>query len=369
MKLLPPCRALLGPAAVLLSAAPGPAAERPLPAVRPEAVGVSAERLAQIDGAVQEALERGELPGAVVLVAHRGQVVFRKAYGHRRLQPDKTLMTEDTVFDLASLTKPVATATAIFLLVEQGKLRLDDRVQQHLPGFRRGRKDDTTLEHLLLHTAGLIADNAVADYRDGREQALQRIFDLKPLAGPGERFVYSDVGFILLGEAVERGSGLPLDEFTRKHVFAPLGMNETGFRPDGTLKERAAPTERRDGQWLTGAVHDPRAALLGGVAGHAGLFGTADDLAVYAQMLLDGGEYHGRRLLAPGTVRLMTTPRPVATKTGPGLRAYGWDVQTSYSANRGELFPRGQSFGHTGFTGTSLWVDPGSRTAVVFLSN
>jgi uncharacterized protein YbbC (DUF1343 family) len=341
-----------------------PAAQR-LPSARPEALGISSAALDRIDGAVREALERGQLPGAVILIAHRGKVIFRRAYGWRSREPANTLMGTDTVFDLASLTKPIATATAILLLLEDGKLLLTDPVSRHLPAFAGGRRDRVTIEHLLLHTSGLIADNPLADYRDGRRKALERICRLTPLAEPGTRFVYSDLNYILLGEIVTRLSGRPLDRFTHERIFAPLGMNDTTFNPQGKLRERAAPTERQGGRWLAGEVHDPRARLLGGVAGHAGLFSTADDLAVYAQMLLDGGAYGGRRVLAPATVRLMTAPRPVPG----GLRTYGWDMDTKFSKNRGSLFPAGKSFGHTGFTGTSLWIGPGSRTTVVFLSN
>jgi uncharacterized protein YbbC (DUF1343 family) len=195
--------------------------------------------------------------------------------------------------------------------------------------------------------------------------ALARICDLKPVAAPGTRFIYSDVGYIILGELVERLGGAPLDAFAQKHIFEPLGMYETAFRPPERLKARAAPTQEREGHWMVGEVHDPRAYRLGGVAGHAGLFSTADDLAIYAKMILGGGEYHGRRILAPATVRIMTTARPVPG----GLRAYGWDMRTRFSTNRGDLFPAGKSFGHTGFTGTSLWIDPESQTAVIFLSN
>jgi uncharacterized protein YbbC (DUF1343 family)/CubicO group peptidase (beta-lactamase class C family) len=356
-----PLFALLGAA----STPPCPAAEHPLPSARPEALGVSSAALDRIDGAVRAALERGQLPGAVVLITHRGKVIFRRAYGWRSKEPVPTLMGTDTVFDLASLTKPIVTATAIFLLLQEGKLRLTDLVARHLPAFTGGRRGRVTVEHLLLHTSGLIADNPVADYRDGRRKALERIYHLTPQSEPGTRFVYSDLNYILLGEIVERLGGQPLDRFARQRIFEPLGMNETTFNPQGKLRERAAPTERAGGRWLAGEVHDPRARLLGGVAGHAGLFSTADDLAVYAQMLLDGGEYRGRRLLAPETVKLMTTPRAVPG----GLRTYGWDVDTKFSKNRGTLFPRSKGFGHTGFTGTSIWIDPGSRTAVIFLSN
>jgi uncharacterized protein YbbC (DUF1343 family)/CubicO group peptidase (beta-lactamase class C family) len=335
-----------------------------LPQVPPAEAGMDAERLNRIDDAVKAALERGQLPGAVVLVLRHDKVVFRKAYGLRSKEPAEVPMTADTVFDLASLTKPIATATSAMVLLEQGKLRLSDRVAQYLPDFAPNGKEKITIEQLLLHTSGLIADNPLRDYQDGRDQALQRIDRLAPTAEPGSRFIYSDVGFIVLGRVVERVSGTALDAFAQKHVFAPLGMRDTGFRPPPALAERAAPTEKRDGAWMRGQVHDPRAHLLGGVAGHAGLFSTADDLAIYARMLLNRGESGGVRVLSPATVRLMTTARPVPG----GLRALGWDVRTSYSANRGELFGEG-SFGHTGFTGTSIWIDSASRTAVIFLSN
>lgn len=321
--------------------------------------------LARIDRAVSEAIEQGKMPGAVVLILQHGEIVFRKAYGLRSKQPNATPMTLDTVFDLASLTKPVATATSVLILVEQGRLRFSDRVAQYLPAFGQNSKEKITVEQLLLHTSGLIADNPETDYREGRSKSLEHIYQLTPKAEPGARFVYSDMGYIVLGELVAHLAGVPLDAFAHEHIFAPLRMTDTGFRPSGRQRERAAPANQRNGQWIAGEVHDPRAFQLGGVAGHAGLFSTADDLAVYATMLLRGGEFKGQRILSPLAVRTMTTPRPVPG----GLRAYGWDVDTSYSINRGELFPRGQSFGHTGFTGTSIWIDPGSETVVIFLSN
>jgi uncharacterized protein YbbC (DUF1343 family)/CubicO group peptidase (beta-lactamase class C family) len=356
-------------ALALCGPAPGGAAETPLPFSPPETLGVSAARLAQIDEVVRAAIARGELPGAVVVVVHRGVVIFRKAYGSRSKQPADRAMTPEVVFDLASLTKPIATATALMLLREQGKLQLNDPLARHIPAFRRKETEGITLAQLLLHTSGFIADNPVADYRGGRKTAFERLHALNPVTEPGTRFTYSDVNYLLLGEVVERVSGQSLDEFTRRHIFAPLGMNETAFRPQDKLKERCAPTEKRGGRWLQGEVHDPRADLLGGVAGHAGLFSSADDLAVYAQMLLSGGEYRGLRVLSAATVRLMTEPHPVPEKKGRGLRSLGWDVSTRFSSNRGELFPTGEGFGHTGFTGTSLWVHPASQTAVIFLSN
>lgn len=345
------------------------AADSPLPLVQPEAAGLSAERLNRIDAVVQQAIDRDELPGAVIVVLHQGKVVFRKAYGLRAREPVRIVMTLDTLFDLASLTKPIATATAIMLLLEQGKVGLKDRVADYLPAFRRKGKEEITIEQLLLHTSGFMADNPLADYQNGRDRALQRLDELLPIHTPGTRFVYSDVGYLFLGQIVEKVSGMPLDEFTRRHIFSPLGMNETTFKPRDSLQQRAAPTEKRDGQWTPGIVHDPRAFYLGGVAGHAGLFSTADDLTIYAQMLLNGGAFQGRRLFSPSTVRLMTTARQVPLVKGTGLRALGWDVDTAYSRNRGELFPVGTSFGHTGFTGPGIWLDPGSQTAVIFLSN
>jgi CubicO group peptidase (beta-lactamase class C family) len=335
-----------------------------LPDAKPEAVGLDAAKLNRIDAAVQEGIQRHQLPGAVVLVTRGGKVAFRKAYGLRSLQPTETPMSVDTVFDLASLTKPIATATSIMILLERGKLKLTDKVADYFPGFGANGKGQITVEHLLLHTSGLIPDNPLSDYNDGPEKAFQRINRLKVLTEPGVKFSYSDVNYIVLGRLVERLSSEPLDVFSRKNVFEPLGLRQTMFKPSDSLARRAAPTEKREGHWMQGEVHDPRSFMLGGVAGHAGLFSTADDLAVYAQMLLDGGAFNGKRILDPATVRLMTTPRPVPG----GKRALGWDVQTAYSSNRGELFSA-DSFGHTGFTGTSVWIDPANRMAVIFLSN
>jgi uncharacterized protein YbbC (DUF1343 family)/CubicO group peptidase (beta-lactamase class C family) len=322
------------------------------------------DRLARIGPIIQEAIDRKQIPGAAVLVLRQRKVCFRKAFGSRSLQPTLTPMTIDTVFDLASLTKPIATATSLMILLEQGKVRLQDRVAEHLPEFGQKGKDKVTVEQLLLHTSGLMADNPVEDYREGPGKALERIYQLGLNSESGSKFVYSDVGYIVLGKLVEKISGQSLDDFSHEHIFEPLGMSDTAFKPSGRLVERTAPTEQRDGHWIRGEVHDPRAYLLGRVAGHAGLFSTADDLAIFAEMLLNHGDLRGKRILSPATVQLMTTARAVKD----GWRALGWDVQTAFSSNRGELFPFG-SFGHTGFTGTSIWIDPSSETAVIFLSN
>ncbi|HTU93828.1 MAG TPA: exo-beta-N-acetylmuramidase NamZ domain-containing protein, partial [Gemmataceae bacterium] len=289
---------------------------------------------------------------------------FRKAYGLRRKQPDEERMTADTLFDMASLTKPIATATSVMILLEQGKLQLSDRVSRYFPEFGQNGKEAITIEHLLLHTSGLIPDNPVKDYENGRKKAWERICNLRPLTEPGQQFRYSDVGFIVLGELVERVSGEAVDVFARKHIFAPLGLHDTTFRPEKALAERAATTEKRGDHWMHGEVHDPRSYHLGGVAGHAGLFSTADDLAVFAQMFLNGGSYEGKRILKPQTVWSMTTPRQLAK----GRRTLGWDAPTSFSSDRGDLFSA-RSFGHTGYTGTFMWIDPDNQTVLILLSN
>ncbi len=335
-----------------------------LPHAKPEEVGMSGPRLAAIDQIVAEGLDQRAMPGCVVLVARRGKVVWLKAYGDRQVRPRRVAMTVDTCFDLASLTKPVATATSVMILRDQGRLRLDDAVARYLPEFAANGKQSITVEHLLTHQGGLIADNALADYADGPERAWQHLLALRPKGHPGQDFIYSDVGFMVLGELVHRVSGKTLDVFAKDHVFVPLGMSDTGFLPPESLRRRASPTERRQGRWMQGEVHDPRAYALGGVAGHAGLFSTAADLAVYAEMLLGDGKYGDVCVLSGRAVADMTTPR----RTAGGLRGLGWDMKSSYSGNRSSEYADG-SFGHGGFTGTGLWVDPTRKLIVIFLSN
>jgi CubicO group peptidase (beta-lactamase class C family) len=324
---------------------------------------------AAIDDAVRAAIKRGDMPGAVVLIVHRDKTVYRKAFGQRSRQPEPTLMTEGSVFDLASLTKPTVTAMLLMLLLEEGKLDLHDPIAKHLPGFARKETENITIAQLLTHTGGFIADNALKDYLDGKDKAWQNLYKLNPVSPPGSKFTYSDVGFILLGKIAEKVGGMPLDEQAKKRIFEPLSMKDTGYRPQGDLLKRCAPTHQREGRWMLGEVHDPRAYQLGGVAGHAGLFSTADDLAIFARMLLNQGKHEGKAFMQAETVELMTAPRKVPGTKEPGLRTYGWDMATAYSSNRGEVFPKGVSYGHTGFTGTSIWLDPRSRTAVIFLSN
>lgn len=331
--------------------------------VSPESVGMSSGRLAQIDAAILRAIEAQQTPGAVALVARKGRIVYRKAFGDRAVKPEREPMTLDTIFDLASLTKVVATATAIMILVERGQLSLADPVALYIPEFGRFGKEKVTVEQLLTHRAGFVADNEIADYVGHSIKPLEKIYELQPAYEPGARFVYSDVGYMVAAEIVRRVSGKPLDQFAKENIFAPLGMKETSFLP--VAASRIAPTEMREGRWMRGEVHDPRAYELGGVAGHAGLFSTADDLAAFCQMVLNKGEYAGARLLAPYTVERMVSAHSLPTSQ---MRGIGWDVNTSYSSNRGDLFPVG-TFGHTGFTGTSIWIDPMSETFVVLLTN
>lgn len=344
-----------------------------LPAAAPESVGMSAAQLAYIDDAVNAEIARKQLPGAVVLVGRQGKVVWRRAYGNRALEPQVEPMTPDTIFDLASLTKVVATATSVMILVERGKVRLGDPVSRYIPEFAEMGKKNITVEQLLTHRSGLMPDNAIEDYQQGVEKAWENLWKLAPLNEAGAKFIYSDVNYIVLGELVRRVSGKPLNEFAAENIYRPLGMNDTGFKPAASLQSRIAPTEKRGGgeteHWMRGEVHDPRSYLLGGVAGHAGLFSTADDLAVYCQMILSGGTYHGVRVLSPMGVARMTEPRPSGGNGQNGdWRGLGWDVATGFSSNRGDLFTY-HSFGHTGFTGTSIWIDPVKETFIVFLSN
>lgn len=328
---------------------------------------VDPARLARVDDLIHGAIAEGKCPGAVLLVGCGDSVVLRKAYGHRSVQPDKVAMTPDTIFDLASLTKVVATATSVTVLLDRGQLNLGDRAVRWLPEFAPNGKDRITLEQLLVHRAGLVADNPLADYAHGPEEAWKRICALKPKSEPGEEFEYSDVGYIVLGEIIRRVSGMPLDEFARQNIFEPLGMRRTAYRPPREWWPQIAPRSRRNGEWMIGDVHDPRAYALGCVAGHAGLFSTADDLSRYCRMILRGGEIDGRRILSPLAVREMTRARPEGATTG--VRGLGWDILTGYGQPRGDLFARYRSFGHTGFTGTCFWIDPTTGVYFILLTN
>ena len=337
---------------------------------------IDLSRLDAIPPLVEQAIADKKLPGAVVLVGRGDRVVYEKAIGNRAVEPAVEAMTPDTIFDVASLTKVVATTTSVMKLVEDGRVRLVDRVADYIPGFERYNKANITVRHLMTHTSGLRPDLDMGDPWVGYDKAIELAIEEVPTAPPGERFVYSDINYFLLGDIVKRVSGLPLDQFAKKHVFEPLGMKDTGFLPPASLRSRIAPTEKctpygypcegPNLEMLRGVVHDPTARRMGGVAGHAGLFSTAADLSIFCRMLLNGGSYDGKRVLSPLTVAKMTTP--ASAPGDPNVRGLGWDIDSSYSSNRGELLPIG-SFGHTGFTGTSIWIDPLTREFVVFMSN
>jgi len=335
-----------------------------LPYRQPAEVGMNAAMLERIDDAVLAGIEKGKMPGAVVMIGHQGSIVYHKAFGSRQLQPVAREMTKDTVFDMASVTKPVATATSIMILLERGVLRLRDKVSDHLPEFGSKGKENVTVQQLLTHVGGLIPDNSIKDYQGTPEQSIQNFLDVELNYEPEKDFKYSDVGFQVLGELVARKTGQNVHHFSQANIFLPLGMSETTYLPPEALAARAATTEQREERWMVGEVHDPRAYAMGGVAGHAGLFSTATDLAVYAQMMLNQGEYHGVRVLGPQTVRLMTASYDVPK----GSRGLGWDKRTGYSVNRGESMTAA-AFGHGGFTGTGLWIDPELDLFVIFLSN
>lgn len=322
-------------------------------------------RLAEIDAAIGQAIDERRCPGGVFWV-ERGGVAYHKAYGQRAVVPALEPMTEDTLFDAASLTKVVACAPAVLLLVERGRVCLDAPVATYVPEFAAEGKGTITVRQLLTHTSGLRPDVSLDPEWSGYDAALRLACAEKLVARPGERFIYSDTGPIVLGELVRRVTGEPLDRWVARQVFGPLKMTDTGFNPPASQRARIAPTTLENGRPIRGVVHDPRARRMGGVAGHAGLFTTAADLARFARMLLGGGQLDGTRVFQPETVRLMTSVQtPPAVTARRGL---GWDIDSPYAGPRGAHFPLG-SYGHTGWTGTSLWIDPFSGTFVIFLSN
>ena len=335
------------------------------PIVDPAAAGaVDASRFDAIDPLIQSAIAERKLPGAVVLVGLGERTLYQKAIGQRAVVPSAERMTLDTIFDVASLTKVVATTTSVMILIDEGKIGLNDRVAAFIPGFERHGKGTITIRQLMTHVSGLRPDVDLADSWSGYDTAIRLAADEVPTAAPGTRFVYSDINFFLLGDIVRRVSGMPLDRFSHERIFAPLGMTDTGFTPAEAARTRIAPTG--DMTSVRGVVHDPTARRMGGVAGHAGLFSTAADLATFCRMVLGGGVHRSVRILSPLAVARMTSrATPLEERNVRGL---GWDIDSSFSSNRGELFPVG-SFGHTGFTGTSLWIDPDSDMFVVFLSN
>ena len=321
-------------------------------------------KLNAIGVAIHQARVEKRLPGGVLWLERQG-VAFHRAYGMASTQPVSAVAQGDTIYDAASLTKVVATTPAVLLLHEREKLNIEDPVCKHLPEFTGQGREAITIRQLLTHTSGLRPDISVNGWTGHQECIAKCVVEI-PRAAPDERFIYSDINFQLLDEIVRRVSGKRLDVFCTEELFGPLKMHDTGYNPPVTKHARIAPTTVTDGKALRGVVHDPRARKTSGIAGHAGLFTTAPDLARYARMLLQAGELDGIQLFKAETVQLMTSVQTLPTL--PARRGLGWDIDTGYSSPRGHKFPLG-SFGHTGFTGPSLWIDPYSETFVVFLCN
>jgi uncharacterized protein YbbC (DUF1343 family)/CubicO group peptidase (beta-lactamase class C family) len=317
---------------------------------------------ALLDPILEQSVAERDIPGAVLLVGHNGRVIFRKAYGSRAIEPTREPMTVDTIFDLASLSKCIATATSLMKLVEEGRVRLNDPVAAYLPEFAQNGKQDITIRELLTHYSGLAPDLDLKTPWNGRDAAFAMAMSQPPANSPGSQFVYSDINFEVLGFVVEKVSGESLNDFADRHIFRPLGMTHTRFLPPREWRPRIAPTQYDEqGKMLRGVVHDPTARRMGGVAGHAGLFSTADDLSRFAQGLLSDF-----KVLSPAVIEKMSTPQQPSNAAS--LRGLGWDIDSPFSSNRGELLPVG-SFGHTGFTGTSLWIDPVTDTYIILLTN
>jgi uncharacterized protein YbbC (DUF1343 family)/CubicO group peptidase (beta-lactamase class C family) len=327
------------------------------------------ENLKQIPGIVNEAISKRQIPGAVILIGDHEKVLYRSAFGDRALKPEKLPMTADTIFDIASLTKVIATATAVMQLAENGRLDINAPVVKYWPEFGANGKQEITIRQLLTHYSGLRADLPLKPGWSGYEASLLKIIAERPGYSPGTHFEYSDINFQILGELVQRLSGQPLAAYCDEHIFRPLGMKDTFFNPSRKLRSRIAPTEYPPGnkkKLLWGKVHDPIAMRSGGVAGHAGLFSTAADLAVFAKMLLNGGGLNGINILNPDTIERMMMPQ--SPPDNIPLRGLGWNIGAPVVSNREELFPAGSCF-HTGYTGTAMWIDPVTDTYIIVLTN
>jgi CubicO group peptidase (beta-lactamase class C family) len=355
----------------------------PLPKTKPEKVGMDSKRLNRVKTIIQEAIDRKDFPGAVLLVGRKGKIVLHQSFGESQWVPESRAMSTSMMFDLASITKPVATATSIMILVERGKIRLWDKVKDFIPDFMpyvgeanqdtegEDKPEDARLWHLLTHTSGLppYADMEELSQKFGETSSTEMLVDyiaqLEKSDPPGEAFHYSCLGFISLAHIIKKITGQTVAEFSSENVFIPLKMKHTFFAPSPDFQHLCVPTEVVDGKPLVGIVHDPLARLQGGISGNAGLFSTAGDLAIFAHMMLNRGEFKGRRVLGPLAVDRMTSVYPEVVFAGRGL---GWDLDSSFSTNSGDLFGP-DSYGHTGYTGTSIWIDPETKTFVIFLTN
>ncbi|MBD3226328.1 MAG: serine hydrolase [Caldithrix sp.] len=350
---------------------------QPFPQVEPSQVGLNSDKLVQTDTVIQKAIQQGDIPGAVLLVLRHGKSAYYKAYGHRQIVPEKEVMTKNTIFDVASITKPVATATSAMMLLEQGKLRLLDLVSHYFPHFKAwkgedGRRRSIRIIHLLTHTSGLPPYAPVEELktRFGTSQP-DSLFDyiakVDRQHAPGKRFIYSCLNFITLQRIIEKISGESLSALSEKYIFDPLSMQDTYFLPDDSVIDQCAPTEiYKDEGLLRGKVHDPLARLMMECnSGNAGLFSTAGDMAIFAQMMLNNGQLNGKRILSAASVKAMTELPIGYEKFGRGL---GWDLNSAYASNQGDLLSEA-TYGHTGYTGTSIVIDPINDLAIILMTN
>ena len=335
-----------------------------LPDRAPKAVGMSASRLAAIERVIKRGMKAGGFPGASVVIGRRGAAVVRRGYGRLGWTTSYDEVDADrTIYDLASLTKVIGTTSAVMILFDQGKIGLDDPIEKYIPAFTGGDKSRVTVRMLLEHRSGLPAGRDLWRIANTPADAKFAVITTDLQCRPGDCYVYSDLGADLLGWVAETAAGEPIDQFLRANVFEPLGMTSTFYRPEASQTFRIAPTEVTPprGYPLRGEVHDENAFALGGVAGHAGLFSSASDVSVFAQMMINNGVYEGTRLIADSTVRLFT-------RRAAGTRALGWDTCATEHGGCGQFFSE-RSYGHTGYTGTSLWIDPDRELFVVLLTN
>ncbi len=344
----------------------------------PQTQGFDPVRLQQVDAVINSAIAAHDIPGAVLLVSRNDQVVYRKAYGYKELIPVKKKMTAETVFDLASLTKPIATATSAMILVDRGQLRLLDKVKNFFPDFIPWVDDSTHVQtdiriiHLMTHTSGLPPYAPVNELKKkygapNPDSLLAYIARVPRHHAPGTYFKYSCLNFITLQRIVEKVSGQSLKTFSQENIFTPLHMEKTEMQPQGAIAQSCAATQLQpDGQPLIGTVHDPLArVMMGCISGNAGLFSNVDDMALFGSMMLNGGAWNGVRILSPAAVKTMTAIPKGFEKFGRGL---GWDLASAYSSNKGDLFSA-CAYGHTGYTGTSMVIDPATHTVVILLTN
>ncbi len=349
-----------------------------LPVASPFDLGFDAARLEQADAAIQKAIDQKDIPGAVLLVTRYNKIAYRKAYGYKEILPQKIKMQVTDVFDLASLTKPMSTATSAMILIDRGELRLLDKVKDFFPNFISWQsdstksKEDMRIIHLMTHTSGLPPYAPVEELKKKYgspepDSLLAYIATVKRHHAPGKYFKYSCLNFITLQRIIEKITGQSIKDFAAQNIFEPLQMTHTKIDPQGVFAQQCVPTQlQKNNKPLTGVVHDPLArVMMGCVSGNAGLFSNADDMALFAAMMLNHGSWQGKRILSPAAVETATRIPAGFEKFGRGL---GWDLNSAYSSNQGDLFSD-KTFGHTGYTGTSLIIDPEREIVVILLTN